>query len=31
MPPGMKVNSASGLAEAILVSSTWKSSVPSGM
>ncbi len=31
MPPGMKVNTASGLDDEILVSSTWKSSVPSGM
>ena len=31
MPPGMNVNSASTLEEAILVSSTWKSSVPSGV
>ena len=31
MPPGMKVNTASGFSDAILESSTWKSSVPSGM
>ena len=30
MPPGMKVNTASGFCEAILDNSTWKSSVPSG-
>ena len=31
MPPGMKVNTASGLSEAILDNSGWKSRVPSGM
>ena len=31
MPPGMKVNTASGFSDAIFDSSTWKSSEPSGM